>query len=113
MRQNDPPAGAETLLRETLEDALASRADSVEFEVVPGGLEITAFWGPTGCGFMFEEHELIDALLELVSTKTRRRKSFEVALQGKPTTVYCQWYQSFGEWRFRLRFKKRRRRADT
>ena len=104
---------AEVLLQRIVEEAAGNGADRIEFERVPDGLEISYFIGHAGRGRVLDDRKLEAALFRLVAERTRKRRTFEVDVGGRPVTMKCEWYESFMEDCFRLHFVKRKASADS
>src|ERR1039457_5259912 len=99
----------ELTLHSLIEEAIKMGADSIEFEYVPEGLEITFFLDDIGTGKVIRDRTSIEAIFdELVSTAKLEKKTRGVFKWGHPNPEYeihAQEYQSFGESAFRLTFK--------
>lgn len=113
MPNSDRMAEAKAVLERFVAQAADYGADTIEFERVSDGFEVSYFAGHTGIGTVLQDRELEAALVELVHEQTRKRRTFEVDVRGQSVTVNCEWYQSFGEDCFHLRFVKAKSGSDA
>lgn len=114
MRNNaDRKDRASEKLQQILEEAVNSRADTIEFEYVAEGLEVSMMFGGRGIGYVLDDRELAGEIIGLIIDRARlANKSRGVmtwTLLGKPCTITVEEYDCFGESAFQLKFRKPRR----
>lgn len=102
-------------LQSLIETAIRHRADAIELEYVPEGLEVIYMKGDIGLGGVVADRESIRAIIsELVTRAKLERRShgaFKWAHGGKEYKIRAEQYESFGESAFRLILKKPKQRA--
>jgi len=110
--KTDPSA----YFQEMLEVAGKDGATEILLEPEREGLEITFMFGDTGLGKVIEDRELEGELIDLIVKKAGLSRKvlgeMKVQVQGKPLTVWVEEYQTFGEWAYRLMFKRPKRRRQ-
>ena len=100
-------------LQTILEEAIKSEADSVEFEYVAEGLEVTYGYGISGVGYVLEDRALGSGIIQLIVEHAKLQgKSRGVMMwtYGKKSyQIKVEEYECFGESAFRLILGKARR----
>jgi hypothetical protein len=105
-----PPAA----LQDIVERALAGNADSVLLEPVPEGLEVCWMAGNTGLGTVVSTEEgnsITRFIVRAAGLERRDRGVLAMKVAGESREVSVESYEHFGEWAYRLRFARKRRRT--
>lgn len=99
-------------LDDLLHDAFEVGADTIEFERVPGGLEVCILRAGTGLGRVLKdpkfESELIELIVERAGLEERVHGKLKWKINGQDCVIAVEEYDSFGESCFRLTLGKPR-----
>jgi hypothetical protein len=106
----DTPSPGLQKLTEILAAAVAACADAVTLEYASGGgLEVMAFAGNSGVGYVLARELVSQVIKSLYEEKKKGRGKLRVPLDGQDYVVSVTTYDSFGETAHRLTFRPARR----
>ena len=109
--QTEVACPAEQQLEAYLEEAVEAQADAIILEYVPEGLEVCFMLGDTGASRILKDSKLAGALMQLIGDRagldTKAQGTMTWLVHGQPVGITVEEYDSFGEYAFRLRLKKK------
>lgn len=89
-----------------MEEAISSKADSVEMEYVREGLEITYTFGHSGLGRVLSDkklgNEIVKMIVEHAKLQNKQSGQMDWVYGGETYKINIEEYENFGESAFRL-----------
>jgi len=99
-------SSADLEFQSIMEEAISSKADSVEMEFVREGLEITYTFGPSGFGRVLSDKklgsEIVKMIVEHAKLQNKQSGQMDWVYGGETYKIKVEEYENFGESAFRL-----------